>query len=158
MQKEKCRGAGRNCPFLIWQFLLVPYHLRHALNTKFKTQHCPWFYFCLRMPKSRSDYYIFWISISGFRYLEGHFRTSFKYLDIHIHKWIMSSRFSCSEWCWVSKSITYLCLLTNLDIQKVIYVVQVNFQMTKSKTSELVYETLWFDLLIWISNFFFLNL
>jgi len=39
---------------------------------------------------------------SGFRYLKGHFCTSFKLPDDHIHKWVMSSKFPYPKWCVVN--------------------------------------------------------
>jgi len=75
------------------QFLRAPYYLWHALNAKFKIQHCPWFHFCLRIHKSESDFYTFWILKSERSF------SSFKLLDGHIRKWVMNSGFLYPEWC-----------------------------------------------------------
>ena len=39
------------------------------------------------------------VVFSGFKYLEGYFRTSFKLSDDHMLRWVMSSEFSYLEWC-----------------------------------------------------------
>jgi len=88
----------------------------------------------------------------GFRYLESHFRASFKLPDGHIQKWVTSSRFPCLKWCEGSRSKTHLCLLTDLDIWKVIYAVQVSFQMTKSISDILVPDLYIQNFVIWLTD------
>jgi len=74
---------GRSSPISsnLRQFLPVPYHLGHAPNKKFKTQHYPGFIFAYGCKNPEVI-----VIYSGFRYLEGHFHTSFKFLDDHIWK------------------------------------------------------------------------
>jgi len=58
----------------------------------------------------------------------------------------MSSEFSYPKWCIVNGVRILLCLLTNLDIRKIIYVVQISFRMVKSGSDIFVID-------LYIENF-----
>jgi len=46
----------------------------------------------------------------------------------------------CCKWCRESESETHLCLFTNLDIHKAIFIVQISFWMTKYESDVLILD------------------